>query len=80
MSASKVAITIDRQLLQRLDMLVKEKVYPNRSNIIQEAVQEKLNRMDKNRLATECSKLDPAIEQLYAEEGLTHVLESWPDY
>lgn len=80
MSASKVAITIDHHLLQRLDMLVKENVYPNRSNIIQEAVQEKLNRIDKSRLASECAKLDPAIEQSLADEGLSHELASWPDY
>lgn len=80
MSSAKVAITIDNQLLKKLDLLVKEKVYPNRSNIIQEAVKEKLLRIDKSRLAKECAKLDPQLEQSMADEGLNQELESWPEY
>ncbi len=80
MSTAKVAITIDNQLLKKLDLLVKEKVYPNRSNIIQEAVKEKLVRIDKSRLAKECAKLDPLFEQSMAEEGFSKELESWPEY
>ena len=80
MPTAKVAITIDNQLLKKLDILVKEKVYPNRSNIIQEAVKEKLIRMDKSRLAIECAKLDTNFERSIAEEGLSQELESWPKY
>ncbi|MFQ5604880.1 MAG: ribbon-helix-helix protein, CopG family [bacterium] len=80
MSTAKVAMTIDSQLLKKLDLLVKEKVYPNRSNIIQEAVREKLIRIDKSRLAKECAKFDPELEQSMAEEGLSHDLELWPQY
>lgn len=80
MSTAKVAITIDDQLLKKLDLLVKEKAYPNRSNIIQEAVKEKLNRIAKSRLAKECAKLDPQFEQSIAEEGLSKELKSWPEY
>ena len=42
MTTDKVAITIDRQILRRLDRLVAEKRFPNRSRAIQEAVEEKL--------------------------------------
>ncbi len=80
MSTAKVAITIDDQQLKKLDLLVKEKAYPNRSNIIQEAVKEKLNRIAKSRLAKECAKLDPQFEQSIAEEGLSKELKSWPEY
>jgi len=80
MSRVKVAITIDRQTLQRVDGLVSKKVFPNRSRAIQEAVAEKLTRMERIRLASECAKLDPKSEKALAEEGLGRELETWPEY
>ena len=59
MGTEKVAITIDGETLKRLDRLVKEHVFPNRSKAIQEAVQDKIKRFEKSRLARECEKLDP---------------------
>jgi hypothetical protein len=47
---------------------------------IQEAVAEKLARMDRSRLAAECAKLDPDFEKALAEAGLGRELESWPEY
>ena len=35
---------------------------------------------DRDRLARECAKLDPAEEQAVAEESAEHDLESWPEY
>lgn len=67
MATSKIAITIDDNTLKRLDILVKSKFFPNRSKAIQEAVTEKLMRIEKSRLAQECAKLDPEFEQLLAE-------------
>lgn len=80
MSSVKVAITIDRETLRRVDGLVSKRVYPNRSRAIQAAVAEKLARLEHNRLATECAKLDPKFEKALAEEGLGQELESWPEY
>ena len=80
MAASKIAITLENDTLKRLDMLVKSKFFPNRSKAIQEAVAEKLTRMEKSRLAQECAKLDPDFEQSLAEEGFTSELEEWPEY
>lgn len=80
MAASKIAITIDDNLLKRLDMLVKSNRFPNRSKAIQEAVAEKLMRIEKSRLARECDKLDPEFEQSMAEEGLSTEQEEWPEY
>lgn len=79
MSTNKVAITIDRQLLERLDQLVAEKRFPNRSRAIQEAVQEKLSRLDRGRLAREAAKLDRRFEQKLADEGMAGETE-WPEY
>ncbi|MFH1941467.1 MAG: ribbon-helix-helix domain-containing protein [bacterium] len=80
MSTAKVAISIDDQLLRKVDLLVREKAYPNRSNIIQEAVKEKLMRIDKSRLENECAKLDVHFERSMAEEGLSQEIDSWPEY
>ena len=80
MSRVKFATTIDRQTLQRVDGLVSKKVFPNRSRAIQEAVAEKLTRLERSRLASECAKLDPKSEKALAEEGLGRELETWPEY
>ncbi|MBW1783451.1 MAG: ribbon-helix-helix protein, CopG family [Deltaproteobacteria bacterium] len=80
MAASKIAITLESDMLKRLDMLVKSNLFPNRSKAIQEAVAEKLKRIEKSRLAQECAKLDPEFEQSLAEEGFTTELEEWPEY
>ena len=80
MGASKIAITLDNNMVKKLDMLVKSNIFPNRSKAIQEAVVEKLTRMEKSRLAQECAKLDPDFEQSLAEEGFISELEEWPKY
>jgi len=80
MGRSKVAISLDESTLNRLDKLVQKQVFPNRSQAIQEAVAEKLARIEKSRLAQECAKLDPAFEKALAEEGLSEDLAEWPEY
>jgi hypothetical protein len=47
---------------------------------IQEAVEEKLARMERSRLAKECAKLDPAFEKALAEEGMSEDAAEWPEY
>jgi metal-responsive CopG/Arc/MetJ family transcriptional regulator len=80
MASDKIAITIDEDLLERLDRLVAERQFPNRSRAIQEAVQEKLVRLERNRLAREAAKLDRGLEQRMADEGLEGEAEEWPEY
>jgi metal-responsive CopG/Arc/MetJ family transcriptional regulator len=80
MTRAKVAISLEENTLTRLDRLVKAQVFPNRSRAIQEAVEEKLSRLDRSRLARECARLDPAFEKALAEEGLSDELEQWPEY
>ena len=77
MARSKVAISLDESTLDRL---VKKQVFPNRSQAIEEAVAEKLARLERSRLAQECAKLDPAFEKALAEEGLSEDLTEWPEY
>jgi metal-responsive CopG/Arc/MetJ family transcriptional regulator len=80
MQTAKIAITIDQGTLLRLDRLVTQKVFPSRSNAIQVAIQEKIERLDRTRLARECAKLDPREEQALAEEGMAQELAQWPAY
>ena len=80
MGAAKVAITIEEDLLKRIDRLVDQKKFANRSRAIQEAVRDKLERLDRGRLARECAKLSKRSEQLIADEGLGEDLKAWPEF
>ena len=80
MNSSKIAITINSEVLLEVDALVKKRMYPSRSRAIQEAVKEKLARLNQTQLARECAKLDPAVEQTLADEGLGEDLLEWPEY
>ncbi|MFN8624764.1 MAG: ribbon-helix-helix domain-containing protein [Candidatus Binatia bacterium] len=80
MAAAKVAISLDEGVLAQLDRLVRQQTFPNRSKAIEQAVKEKLERLDRSRLARECAKLDPAFEKALADEGLSGELAEWPAY
>lgn len=62
MSTSKVVISIDKELLKKLDYMVDGKVFSNRSQAIQMALREKIERMEHGRLVRECMKLNPDSE------------------
>ena len=78
MPKAKVALTLDATLLAQVDTLVSQRRFRNRSQAVESALAEKLSRLARTRLATECDKLDPAVEQRLADEGLAG--ESWPEY
>lgn len=80
MSVSKVTISIESGLLRQVDHLVTSRVFSNRSQAIQSAVEEKVARMATNRLARECAKLDRAQEQALADEGLASEVSEWLEY
>ena len=80
MPTAKIAITLDQMTLHLVDKLVQNSVYPNRSRVIQEAVAEKLARIDRSRLARECAKLEPTEERALAEEGMSEEMSQWPTY
>jgi len=80
MSVLKVTVALDEKVLHRVDRLVRLKKFPNRSRAVQTAIEEKLARLDKTRLAVECEKLDTAGEQALADEGLQSEIEQWPAY
>ena len=80
MSAAKIAITLDEDLVARLDQLVAARQFTSRSRAVQDAVREKLDRLDRPRLARECDKLDPRFERQLAEQGIRADAEAWPEY
>jgi Arc/MetJ-type ribon-helix-helix transcriptional regulator len=80
MRAAKIAISLDSRLLQKLDSLVRKRLFPSRSKAIQSAVEEKLFKVEKGRLARECAKLNPKSEKRMAEDGLRKDAAAWPEY
>lgn len=79
MPTAKIAISIDPGDLEQLDALVQRGMAPSRSKLIQDAVHEKLMRVKRVRLATECAKLDRAVEQAEADSFLAGE-PVWPEY
>ena len=80
MAKKKIAITLEEKTLNNLDRLVKKGVFSNRSSALQQAIAEKLEKAAQNRLARECAKLEPKLEQAIAEEGFSVELSEWPEY
>ncbi len=80
MPKSKIAVSIETSLVGRIDQLVGSGRFANRSQAVQVAIEEKLARLDRTRLARECAKLDPTFEKTLAEEGLSEELAEWPEY
>jgi metal-responsive CopG/Arc/MetJ family transcriptional regulator len=80
MAMTKVTVSIDSDLLKRLDRLVAKRIFPSPSRAVQEAVRDKLERMGRSRLARACAKLDSLAERAMAEEGRIVDAGSWPPY
>lgn len=80
MPKAKIAITIDESSLRSIDRLVAEQQFANRSQAIQRAVDEKLERDSRGRLERECGKLEVASEQALADQGMEGELAQWPEY
>jgi Arc/MetJ-type ribon-helix-helix transcriptional regulator len=77
---TKVAVTLDPGVLGELDELVAQGRFPSRSQAIEAAIAEKLERLAGTRLAREVAKLNPDEERAFAEEGMDSELAAWPEY
>jgi metal-responsive CopG/Arc/MetJ family transcriptional regulator len=80
MPKTKLAITLERGLIEDLDELIADHQFANRSQAIEAALAEKLARVARTRLAREAAKLDPREEKALAEEGLGLDVTTWPEY
>jgi Arc/MetJ-type ribon-helix-helix transcriptional regulator len=79
MSSAKIAISLDPKDLRQVDRLVRSGRFPSRSRLLQDALHEKLQRIDRSRLAEECAKLNAREEQALANEHL-RADAIWPEY
>jgi metal-responsive CopG/Arc/MetJ family transcriptional regulator len=80
MPKTKVALTLEAELINQVDALVRQHRFANRSQAIESAVAEQLVRMRRTRLAEACALLDPAEERALADEGLAVDADHWPEY
>jgi len=80
MPKTKVALTLDADLLEQVDELVEKQTFRNRSQAIEAALADKLRRLARTRLAREAAKLNPDEEQQLADDSLIDALDSWPEY
>lgn len=80
MPKTKVTIALEALVLQRLDAFVSAVGFRSRSQAVEVAIREKLERAAHTRLARECAKLDPAFEKALADERLNRDLAEWPKY
>jgi len=80
MPKTKVALTLDSELLQRLDELVDGRRFRSRSQAVEAALADKLQRLSRTRLARESAKLNPREEKRLADEGLATDFAEWPEY
>lgn len=75
MSVAKIAISLDRDLLKKLDALIDQEHLDSRSQIISQAIEAILQQRSRAAFERECEKLDPAEEQGMAEERYTSEVE-----
>jgi metal-responsive CopG/Arc/MetJ family transcriptional regulator len=80
MPKTKVALTLDADLIEQVDDLVARQKFRSRSQAVEAALADKLRRLARTRLAREALKLNPAEEKRLAEEGLVDALDEWPEY
>ncbi len=80
MRKAKVALSLEAEVVRRVDELVSKGAFANRSQAVEEALREKLARIDRTRLSEEAAKLDPEQEKRLAEEGIEGELKSWPSW
>jgi Arc/MetJ-type ribon-helix-helix transcriptional regulator len=80
MPKTKVALTLDAELLEQVDELVAKRRFRNRSQAVEAALADKLRRLARTRLARESARLNSAEERRFADEGLIDALDAWPEY
>jgi len=80
MPKTKVALTLDAELVERVDDLFARRRFRSRSQAIEAALADKLTRLARTRLARESAKLNAKDEKALADEGLAEDFASWPEY
>jgi Arc/MetJ-type ribon-helix-helix transcriptional regulator len=79
MSTTKVAVTLQRETVQEIDLWVKQGQFPSRSRAIQTAIAEMTARRKRTRLIEELAKLDRKQERALADASFSGDTP-WPEY
>jgi len=80
MSTRKITITLEANVIEGIDSLVKKNECKSRSKAIQNAVEEYLKKLEKQKLYAEIDKLDRKEEMKVAENAFEAVNEIWEEY
>lgn len=80
MPKDKVAITVEKDILRELDLMVKEKNISSRSKAIEDAISQLIENWRKNRLYEQLRNLDVEAEKAEAEASVDAVNEAWQKY
>jgi len=75
MPTKSINITIDEEVLNKSDRLIKEGKYANRSRFIEEAVALRLKQLDAEFIGEQAKLLDPEE----SEEWFQGEIESWQE-
>ena len=77
MSSAKIAVSLDKKLLHKVDVFVEKKIFKNRSHAIQLSLLKNVERIEHRRLIEECGHLDIIAERKMADDGFVGDVE-WP--
>ena len=77
-AGARITITLETNVLRRVDKLVANGTFCNRSQAMKVAVEEMLERVKRNRLAVECAKLNPKQEKAFAKKYPGWDRGAWP--
>jgi Arc/MetJ-type ribon-helix-helix transcriptional regulator len=78
-STEKIAITIEERLLAKVDRLVRDGLFPNRSRAVAAAIRQLTREERRARFRRELAKLNPKQERALSNEfGDGGV--AWPEY
>lgn len=78
MPTKAINVTIDEELLAQSDSWIEEGKYPNRSQLIQDALASKLKELDAIAIGEQAKLLRSTSEE-ESEEWLEGELESWQE-
>ncbi len=76
MSAAKIAITVDQELLRWVDRWVAQRRVASRSQVFRQTLREKVEHWKHSRLAEEVKKLNVKEERGLAKESFS--ADAWP--
>ena len=80
MSTKKITVTLQENVVERLDSLVKNHHHKSRSKAVQIAINDYLKNMEKQKMYAQIDKMDLEEEMQVAEESLEAANEIWTEY